>query len=337
MELPPVDDRAIWDLWLSQYQLPVVLAADELGVFESLRDEPATLDQLCQRVGLLRRSALALTAALASTGYLIQHGGTFELTRTARIYLLRDSEFYWVPMLRAAGFGQTTTEMLMHTLQTENLGENDRVTRRWERGEMSAQDAHAANQRFHSHSFPSALGLARSHNFDGVHRLLDVAGGSGCYSIAIASRHPHLRCTVADLPPVAEDTRSYIQRFGCQTRVDTLGINMFTDAWPHGYDAVLLTNVLHDWDPPRRAHLAEAAFNVLPPGGQLLIHEILLNDAQDGPLAASMFSVMMLGTRGKQLSFAELDELARQAGFVDVSVEHTYGYYSLVRAIKARG
>ena len=33
MKPPPVDDRAIWDLWLSQYRLPVVLASDELGVF----------------------------------------------------------------------------------------------------------------------------------------------------------------------------------------------------------------------------------------------------------------------------------------------------------------
>ena len=27
MKPPPVDDRAIWDLWLSQYRLPVVLHA----------------------------------------------------------------------------------------------------------------------------------------------------------------------------------------------------------------------------------------------------------------------------------------------------------------------
>jgi 2-polyprenyl-3-methyl-5-hydroxy-6-metoxy-1,4-benzoquinol methylase len=334
MEGPLVDDRAIWDLWLSQYQLPVVLAADELGVFECLRDAPATLDQMCDRLGLFARSAAALTAALASTGYLIQRGGRFELTQTARVYLLRDSEFYWAPMLRGAGFGQATTEMLMRTLRTENLGENDRVTRRWEHGEINAEDAHAANQRFHSHSFPSALGLARTHDFSDVQRLLDVAGGSGCYSIAIASGHAHVRCTVADLPPVAEDARSYIQRYNCQARVDTVGLNMFNDAWPNGYDAVLLTNVLHDWDPDRRAFLAKAAFNVLPPRGQLLIHEILLNDAQDGPLAGSLFSVMMLGTRGKQLSFVELEELTRRAGFVDVSVEHTYGYYSLVKATK---
>jgi acetylserotonin N-methyltransferase len=334
VELPSAEDRTIWDLWLSQYRLPVVLAADQLGVFELLRDQPATLDELCDRAGLLRRSALALTSALAAMGFLVQYRGRFQLTHSARVYLLRDSEFYWVPMLGSAGYGHLTTEALMRSLQTENLGENDRVTRRWERGEMNAEDAHAANQRFHSHSFPAALGMAHSHEFRGVHRLLDVAGGSGCYAIALALRHSHMRCTVADLPPVANDARSYIQRYDCEARVDTFGFNMFTDAWPAGYDAVLMTNVLHDWDPDRRTQLVTSAFNALPPGGHLFIHEILLNDSQDGPLPAALFSVMMLGTRGKQLSFAELDDLAREAGFAEIEVKHTYGYYSLVTAIK---
>jgi acetylserotonin N-methyltransferase len=334
VELPSAEDRTIWDLWLSQYRLPVVLAADQLGVFELLRGQPATLDELCDRSGLLRRSALALTTALAAMGFLVQYRGRFQLTHSARVYLLRDSEFYWVPMLGSAGYGHLTTEALMRSLQTENLGENDRVTRRWERGEMSAEDAHAANQRFHSHSFPAALGMAHSHEFRGVHRLLDVAGGSGCYAIALALRHSHLRCTVADLPPVANDARSYIERYDCGPRVDTFGFNMFTDSWPTGYDAVLMTNILHDWDPERRSYLVHSAFKALPPGGRLFIHEILLNDSQDGPLPAALFSVMMLSTRGKQLSFAELDDLARGAGFADVEVNHTYGYYSLVTAIK---
>lgn len=335
MQLPSAEDRAIWDLWLSQYQLPLVLAADELGVFESLRDQPATVEELCDRLGLLRRSAMALTAGLTAAGFLVQHGGRFQLAHVARVYLLKDSEFYWVPMLQSAGYGHMTSEALLRSLSTDNLGEDDRVTRRWERGEMSPADAHAANQRFHSHSFPSALGMAHSHEFRGVHRLLDVAGGSGCYSIALALRHPNIRCTVADLPPVVADTRSYITRYECESRVDTYALNMFDDPWPTGYDAVLMTNVLHDWDPARREHLVQRAFETLPDRGRLFIHEILLNDAQDGPLPAALFSVMMLGTRGKQLSFAELDELARGVGFQSVEVRHTYGYYSLVTATKA--
>jgi acetylserotonin N-methyltransferase len=330
MHPPSVEDRAIWDLWLSQYRLPVVLAADQLGLFEYLRDRPASIEDISRDLKLLRRSADALTAALASTGFLVQHAHKFQLTPLSRTYLLPDSEFYWVPMLGAAGFGHLTTPALLNNLRTDNLSDQARVTRRWEHGEMTPEEAAGSNQRMHSHSFPSALGLARSHDFSGTQRLLDVAGGSGGYAIALALQHPHLRCTVADLPPVAGNARTYIERYKCQERVDTLSFNMFDDAWPTGYDGILMTNILHDWDPKRRADLAASSYRALPAGGKLFIHEVLLNDAQDGPVAAAMFSTMMLGTRGKQLSFMELRALLTEHGFLNVQAKPTYGYYSLV-------
>ncbi|MBV9577009.1 MAG: ubiquinone/menaquinone biosynthesis protein, partial [Chloroflexi bacterium] len=128
--------------------------------------------------------------------------------------------------------------------------------------------------------------------------------------------------------------QTYIDKYGCQDRVDITSFNMFDDAWPTGYDAVLMTNILHDWDPKRRADLVASSYAALPVGGHLFLHEILLNDAQDGPPAAAMFSTMMLGTRGKQLSFLEMQSLLTQAGFTSVDVKPTYGYYSLVIGTK---
>ena len=43
---------------------------------------------------------------------------------------------------------------------------------------------------------------------------------------------------------------------------------------------------------------------------------------------------MLLGTRGQQFTFTQLRKLLQDAGFVDVEVSTTYGYYSLVRARK---
>jgi cyclopropane fatty-acyl-phospholipid synthase-like methyltransferase len=191
-----------------------------------------------------------------------------------------------------------------------------------------------SNARFHSHSMPAAVGLARNADFSGVRRLLDIAGGSGCYSIQLALHNPELRCTVADLPPVAADTATYIQRYGVGDRVDTVSFNMFDDAWSRGYDAIFFSNIYHDWDARRRADLSRSAFEALPSGGRILLHEMLLADGQDGPLPAALFSVMMLNTRGKQFSFLELASELGAAGFREATVQHTYGYYSLVSATK---
>jgi acetylserotonin N-methyltransferase len=331
---PPIDDRAIWDLWLSQYQLPVVLASDQLGVFSVLDAAPLGVAELCSELGLSERSVLALTGALAAAGFIVTRENRFFLTDISRTYLLKGSDFYWLPMLRGAGYGQMTADVLMQVLRTDNLGSDDRISRRWEQGEMNADDARGSNMRMHSHSLPSAIGLAANCDFSSVRRLLDVAGGSGCFSIQLALRNPELRCTVAELPPVALDTRAYIERAGIGSRVDTYPFNMFNDVWPTGYDAVFFSNVFHDWDPRRRDDLAQRAFAALPIGGRVCLHEMLLHDTADGPLPAALFSVMMLGTRGKQFSLPELDDLLTRAGFVDTQATPSYGYYSLVSATK---
>ena len=54
-EPPPVDDRAIWDIWLSMHQLPAMAVADELGVFTALDQAPATAAAIAaQATGIMR-------------------------------------------------------------------------------------------------------------------------------------------------------------------------------------------------------------------------------------------------------------------------------------------
>jgi O-methyltransferase domain len=110
---------------------------------------------------------------------------------------------------------------------------------------------------------------------------------------------------------------------------------MFADPWPQGYDAVFFSNILHDWDEARRMSLARKSFRILPPGGRLYLHEMLLAETRDGPLPAALFSLaMLIANYGKQLSLTELEGLLEGAGFVDVGATPTYGYYSLVSARK---
>jgi len=308
--------------------------ADELGLFRLLHDRPSDPGAIASHLRLARRSVDALLAALAASDFVVKRHAAFHLTDISRTYLLEESDFYWIPMLRQVGTAQASAEALMQALRSENLHPDDRISRRWERGEMTPDDARGSNRRMHSHSLPAAVGLARNGDFQGVRRLLDVAGGSGCFSIALALRHPTLRCTIAELPLVAADTRTYIARYRCEDRVDTHPFNMFTDPWPSGYDAIFFSNVFHDWDAQKREELVARSFAALPAGGRIYLHEMLLNDTSDGPLPPALFSIMMLGTRGKQFSGPELNTLLTGAGFVDVSMTHSYAYHSLVRATR---
>jgi acetylserotonin N-methyltransferase len=181
-----------------------------------------------------------------------------------------------------------------------------------------------------SHSLPAAIALALNGNFDGVTRLLDVGGGSGCFAIALARQHPELRCTVMELPAMCEVAQEYIVAGGVTDRVDTLAVDMFREPWPRGYDALFFSNVFHDWNFETCRWLTERSFEALPPGGRIYLHEMLLDDDGCAPLTTVSFSMLMLGTQGQQFTLPELRGLLEPAGFKDIEAKSTYGYYSLV-------
>ncbi|HEU4535888.1 MAG TPA: methyltransferase, partial [Polyangiaceae bacterium] len=122
---------------------------------------------------------------------------------------------------------------------------------------------------------------------------------------------------------------------GASGQVDTTTLDMFRGEWPTGYDAVFFCHILHDWEAPRRQHLLQRSYDALPPGGRLFVYEMLLSDAQDGPLTAALFSMCMVHvTLGKQFTAGQLSDEIRAAGFGDVTVEHVYAGYSLLSATK---
>ena len=77
---------------------------------------------------------------------------------------------------------------------------------------------------------------------------------------------------------------------------------------------------------------------LLPPGGRIFLHEMLLAEDGSGPVTTASFSMLMLlGTRGRQYSFSELRQILASVGFDDVDSRATYGYYSIVSGRKGRG
>jgi hypothetical protein len=82
-------------------------------------------------------------------------------------------------------------------------------------------------------------------------------------------------------------------------------------------DAVLLSNVLHDWDVPDCRKLTRRCADGLAPGGRLIIHDVFLNDALDGPLPIALYSAALFTlTEGRAYSALEYRNWLRDAGLV---------------------
>jgi len=205
----------------------------------------------------------------------------------------------------------------------------------WSHGEIAPAQARAMAAYMNANSLLAALVLARRVELGGCKRLLDVGAGSGCFSIALARANPELRCTLMDLKGMGEAASEYVRASHLESRIDTCPRDMFRQEWPAGYDAILLSNILHDWDLSTAALLARKAYDALPAGGQIFLHEMLLDDSHDGPPTAVAFSFYMLvGTKGQQFTAAELFSMLGDAGFKNLLVTPVHGFYSIVRGEK---
>jgi cyclopropane fatty-acyl-phospholipid synthase-like methyltransferase len=187
----------------------------------------------------------------------------------------------------------------------------------------------------HSISERPAAGLAEVVDFSGVRWLLDVGGGSGALSIAIAREWPEVRCVVLDLPVVCGIAREDAAAAGLSGRVTAEPGDMFAAELPRGFDAVLFSQILHDWPPEKDALLLAKAHAALPQEGLVLVHEKLVDDDGRGPLANALVNLdMALWTEGQQLTESGLRRMLEDAGFGQVERRPTAGYWSVVMGRK---
>lgn len=334
-QLPVVDDTQIWDAMLGLYNTPAITVAIELEVFESLK-LPQTAEELTTNMGYSLRGVAALLGMLKALNFLDKHQEKYQLTELSRTYMLKDSPFFW-----GSFFSFTAQSLPMYKPLIENIRDGETVEERgaadgWESGQMDPELARSITDYMHCHSVAPSVGLSQTCDFSGVSKLLDVGGGSGCFSIALANHYPNMHCTVMELPPICSITNEYIEKGGVADRVNSQPVDMFRDAWPEGYDAHFFANVFHDWDFKTCTELAEKSYQALLPGGKIYLQEMLLDGSSDTPYPAVAFSFLMtVGTKGQQFTFQQLTEILSKAGFSDFQVQRSYGYYSLVSATKA--
>lgn len=341
--VPTCNDTSLWDVWTSLFHFPTLTVADELGLFEYIEENPTTAEEVAAEFSLQITPTEALLGVLASLGFLVQHQGRFSITDVSRNFLLPESPYYWGGVLRVFQNVPAVCGLIRDRLYNrEPLIYDDgktalsgKITDLWEKQKLNPEHAAALTWLMHSHSFPAAMGAAQWGDFTDVHQLLDVGGGSGCFCIALALHYPEMSFTIMELPSVCALAEQYIAEYGLQDQIDTIAADMFEDEWPSGCDAVLFSNIFHDWNKPCCYYLGERSFEVLPSGGSIYIHELLLSDTRDNPLMTASYALGITLFYGNRLfTTGELVELLTECGFETITVTNTYGYYSLVRGRK---
>jgi cyclopropane fatty-acyl-phospholipid synthase-like methyltransferase len=332
---PASSDGPIWDVWLSAFHAPTLAVADELGLFAALTT-PASAAELARQLSIEERATESILAVLATLGFTARLGDRFQLTDVARTYLLPDSPFYWGAFLERIRTFPIECKKLVGALRAGAAASAARVSGElWRAPQPPAAALVSFTRGMHAHSFALAMRAVPSFRLAPQTRMLDVAGGSGSYSIAAALHDASMHCTLLDLPVVCDVAREYIASSGVGDRVETRPGDMFAEAWPTGFDRIFMSDIFHDWDDERCRDLAARASAALPSGGQFLVHEMVLNEAKDGPRNAAAYSmVMVFVAEGRQRSTSELFELLSAVGFRDLRANATLEGYALVAGTK---
>jgi predicted O-methyltransferase YrrM len=289
-----------------------------LDLFTSLACEPADLAGVCRRHGLHPRPADVLCTLLVAQGLLARDAsGVLEPTATAREFLVAGSPFDARPYYAAMADKPGVNDFLkvLRTGRPANWPGAE-AEADWHKSMRTEAFAEAFTAAMDCRGRVLAPALAATVECGRMRRLLDVGGGSGVYSIALAERFPTLAATVLEAAPVDAIARRTIQAAGLAERIAVVDADMFSALWPPEHDVHLFSNVLHDWDEGDCRKLLAMSAAALPADGRMLIHDMLPDDDKAGPLWAAEYSVLLCTvTQGRLYSAAELGDWLADLGF----------------------
>lgn len=227
-----------WAAWRSL----AMLAAIELDVFTAIAKGNTTAAEIARTASANEAAMRRLLDTIVALGHLKRRGERYSLTPASSAYLVRGSELY---RESAGPFERRLFENWMHLADVVRSGrpvlppDRDRfmeflpilVKAIFPTSYVPAMAAVTA--------IPAA---ARKR----IRNILDVAAGTGAWSIPFAQALPAARVTVVDFPAVTPIAREYTNRFGVGDRYDYAEGNLReVDFGRDRFDLVILGHIVH--------------------------------------------------------------------------------------------
>lgn len=323
--------RQLFDLCIGFVHTQVVTACVEFSIFEHLAERPLTIEELSTRTGLsadaterLMRAAnsLKLVSRMKDDGqgerYRLGELGAALRGAPGVVEIVRHNQIFYrdladpVALLRKQ---KTDTELSGYWPYAE--------------GQENVADLTSENIRPYTQFMAAtqpfiADDVLAAFNFRRHRALLDVGGGNGTFAAAVARQNPDLKVGVFDLPAVVEEARPVASEPGLSERMTIHEGDFHRDPLPQGYDVISLVRICLDHDDETVLRLLRSVRTALPPGGQLLVAELMAGAAGAETISDSYFGFYLMAMgRGRPRRISELRAMIEQAGFEAVRLVPT--------------
>jgi 2-polyprenyl-3-methyl-5-hydroxy-6-metoxy-1,4-benzoquinol methylase len=312
---PPPNPMQIFNTVQGYQRAFALKAAVDLDLFTAIGKGSSTASEIGKACNASERGVRILCDALVVMEFLTKAGGRYALTADTAFFL--DS--------RSPGYMGLAFKFLLHPTQLarfEKLGEATRKGSSLDDGSLAPNDPiwmDFANG-MAPLMMPAAQAMAgllfQELNSRPSVKVLDLAASHGLFGITVAQRLPKAHIYALDWANVLEVARENAGKQGLADRYHLMPGSAFDVDYGTGYDAVLITNLLHHFEPEANEKMLKKVRAALNPGGQVIILEFVPNEDRITPPGAAIFSLTMLGNtpQGDAYTLAEYAAMCRNAG-----------------------
>ena len=332
-----VTSERILQLGLEFWGSKTLLSAVELGLFTELAKGPLDANVLTKRLTLHQRSARDFFDALVALGMLRRTGTRYANTPETSLFLDRGKPSYVGGILemcnaRLYHFWGSLTDAL-RTGKPQNEAKT---------GEDFFGTLYADPKRLEGFlkamtgiSQGTARAMAGKFPWRKYRSFADVGCAQGGVAAEIALAHEHLAGEGMDLPVVRPIFEDYARAKGIEKRLRFHAGDFFKDPLPKT-DVLIMGHILHDWNLDEKRMLLRKAYDALPSGGALIVHEAIIDDARKKNALGLLMSLNMLieTPGGFDFTGADCTRWMKEAGFKRTKVEKLVGPDSMVVGIK---
>lgn len=315
MDRSKVTPQQITDLLWSARSAMALVSGIDLEVFTHIANGRRTASQVAQASTADKRGMQYLLDALVGLGYLNKSGDQYGLEPVAAAFLVKGKEPYMGAFAEETKLGLQDWNNLTEVVKT---GKPISTVDEEQRGREFFPKLVSA---IFPLSFAGANAVAASlskEQLNSMKNILDVAAGSGAWSLAFARTIPDAKVTVVDYPEVTPITRDFANRFEAADRYNYIEGNLRqVDFGKKKYDLVILGHIIHSEGEEWGQKLIQKSSDALKDGGILLIAEMVPNDERTGPVLPLVFGLNMLlhTERGGVYTMKEYNAWLKDAGF----------------------
>lgn len=318
---------AVMDIVFARWRSQTMYAGVELGVFEVLKDGPATARDVARTLDLDADNTYRLLRGLASLDLLEEAtDGTFSITVQGKL-LTEDHprSLRGIARLVESHEQYSVWPRLQDLVRT---GETDAFEKEFgsplfEYVQKNPEHAEVFDAGMTSHSAVetrSVLQALDDYDFSDRNRLCDVGGGAGHLLAHLLADRDHLEGEVLELPPVVDAAGAVPEELGVDDRFTFTAGDMF-EAVPRA-DGYFMKHIMHDWSDEECVRILNQVTEAAPDGAPVFVAEYVVPGPETSHFSKLFDLHMMLMVGGRERTIDEYGGLFEGAG-IELVNHHT--------------